>query len=382
VSRRASLFAAAALAAILAAPAAAQTTIGLEGSFKGYTFDEGLGPTAAQLIITPLAIRIPMGAIQADLYGAWAQGEVERGGATYRLTGPVDTQVKLSWNAAPWMVLSASVNAPTGKASHDAEEAVVASVLAADLLGFRESSWGSGLSVTSGLATATRMGQWGVGLGASYRVANGFEPAADQAITYEPGNEVRVRLGFDRNVGEAGKFSAGFTVQNFKEDQVRNAGADPRNLFQAGNRLMGDMSLAFRVGSQTWTLYGSDLWREKGDLFLSVVDAAGKVIGDSTVATGTQNLISAGFVGAIPLGSLYRLRPAVDLRVQSREEQNGSSEGSGWILSAGGDFPLRFLASYDLFPRARYSFGKIEGPGGGKFSAKGAEFGLTIRWGG
>jgi hypothetical protein len=381
VTKRASLLLAAALASTMAAPAAGQ--LGLEASFKGYTFDEGLGPTAAELLIFPVAIRLPLSStFQVDLFGAWARGEVERDDATYRLEGPVDTQAKVSWTAAPWMVLSVGVNIPTGVASHDAEEALVASVLATDLLGFREATWGTGLSITSGLATAARIGGWGVGLGASYRVANGFEPAAEQAITYEPGNETRVRLGLDHNVGEAGKFSAGATLQNFAEDQVRDADTDPRNLFQAGNRFMVDASYAFRLGSQTWTLYGSDLWREKGDLFLPVVDATGKVVGDSTTATGTQNVVSAGLTGAIPLGSIYRLRPAIDVRMQTREEQNGSSEGSGWIVAAGGDFPLRFGGAFDMFPRARYTFGSIEGADGKKYDAKGAEFGVTIRFGG
>jgi hypothetical protein len=379
--RRASLFAAALLAATLASPASGQ--LGLEANFKGYTFDDGLGPAAAQLLVFPVALRLPMSnSFQVDFFSAWARGEVERENATYRLEGWVDTQAKMSWTAAPWMVLSVGVNIPTGRASHDAEESAVAAVLAADLLGFREATWGTGLSITSGLATAARLGGWGVGIGASYRVANGFEPAAGQAVTYEPGNEARFRLGLDHNVGEAGKFSAGVTLQNFAEDQVRDEDADPRNLFQAGDRLMVDASYAFRLGSQTWTLYGSDLWREKGDLFLPVVDARGTVVGDSTVATGTQNLISAGLAGAIPLGSVYRVRPTVDVRLQSRAEQNGSNEGSGWMVAAGGDIPLRFGNAFDMFPRARYTFGSIEGTDGKMYGTSGAEFGVTIRFGG
>jgi hypothetical protein len=375
VNHRAYVLAAALLAATFASPVTAQT-IGAEASFKGYTFDEGLGPTAAQLMIFPVALRVPMSTLQLDVFSAWAQGQVERDGGTYQLQGVIDTQVKMSWTATPWMVLSASVNVPTGEAGHDADEAVVAAVLATDLLGFRESTWGTGLAITSGLATAARVGQWGVGLGGSYRVANGFEPASDQALMYEPGNEARVRIGLDRNIGEAAKLSLGFTGQKFAEDQV-----DGRNLFQAGNRFMVDGSLAFRIGSQTWTLYGSDLWREKGDLFLPVVDGTGNIVGDSTLTTGTQNLVSAGLAGTIPLGSTYRFRPTIDARMQTREELGGVTEGSGWIVTAGGDFPLRFFGTYDLFPRARYTFGSIEGPDGEMYNAKGAEFGLTIRWG-
>ena len=375
---RARISGAAALLLAAASGAGAQTTIGVEGGFKGYSFDAGLGPEAAQLFIVPVALRVPLSnTLQADVFSAWARGEVERGGATYRLEGIVDTQVKATWTARPWAVLSLAVNLPTGNESHNAEEAQVASVLATDLLGFRESTWGTGLAITSGLATATRMGEWGMGLGASYRVANGFEPAADQGLMYEPGNEARVRVGLDRNVGEAGKLSAGVTFQSFSEDQV-----DGTNLFQAGNRFMVDGAYAFRLGSQTWTLYGSDLWREKGDLFLPVVDANDAVVGDSTITTGTQNLLSLGFVGAIPVGSIYRIRPSADLRMQSREEVNGSDEGSGWILSAGFDVPLRLLGTYDVFPRVRGITGSITGADGADHGAKGFEAGVTIRWGG
>lgn len=360
------------------APAAAQSTLAVESVFKGYSFDEGLGLSAAQLLIVPVALRIPVSAtVQADLLGAWAQGRVEREGLTYQLDGMVDTQVKTSWTARPWMVLSLGVNLPTGNESHTAEEAVVAAVLAMDLLGFRESTWGTGLAFTTGFATARRIGLWGIGLGASYRLADGFEPSTEQAVTYEPGHEMRVRLGLDRNVGAAGKLSLGFTLQDFAEDQL-----DGRNLFQAGNRYMVDGSYAFRLGSQTWTVYASDLWRENGDLFLSVVDGSGAVVGDSTITIGSQNLVSVGVVGAIPIGSLYRLRPKVDLRVQGRDEQDGSDEGSGWVLSAGADFPLRLFATYDLFPRATFTIGSITGPDLEKRGVTGGEIGLTVRWGG
>lgn len=376
MARRPLLLAAA--LALLRVPAAAQTTVGLETAFKGYSFGEGLGPKAAQLFMMPLAVRVPLtSTIQADLGANWAQGKVEREGATYTLSGLTDAQLKASWTAKPWAVVSLSLNLPTGKASHDAQEAVVAAVLSSDLLGFRESSWGTGFALTSGVATATRVGAWGMGLGASYRVANGFEPSVDTKATYQPGNEMRVRLGFDRNVGEAGKLSAGVTLQDFSDDQY-----DGRNYFQAGKRFMMDGSYAFRVGSQTWTAYGSELWRQNGDLFLSVVDGTGNVLGDSTVTTGSQSLLSFGFVGAIPIGSLYRLRPGADLRLQSRSEQNGSDEGSGWVLGAGADFPLRLLGTYDIFPKARFTFGSIKGPDGKGHSAHGGELGLTIRWGG
>jgi len=45
-------------------------------------------------------------------------------------------------------------------------------MLATDLLGFREATWGTGFAVTTGIATARRGGQWGLGLGASLVVTS------------------------------------------------------------------------------------------------------------------------------------------------------------------------------------------------------------------
>jgi hypothetical protein len=372
-----------ALAATLTSSAAAQGTLGLEAGYKGYSFKPGLGAKAAELFIVPVAVRVPItNTVQADVYGAWARGQVERDGVKYRLAGPVDTQLKASWAARPWAIVSLALSVPTGKETHSNNEAVVAAVLASDLLGFRESTWGTGMAVTTGIATARRVGQWGLGVGASYRLASGFDPSSEQDLTYEPGSEMRIRVGADRNVGETGKVSAGITVQSFAKDQVAEGDADSRNLFRAGDRLMVDGSYAFRVGSQTWTAFASDLWREKGDLFLSLIDGTGTVVGDSTVATGSQNLVVAGVVGAIPIGSSYRLRPSADLHLQTRSEPNGSSEGSGWIFSVGADFPLRILGTYDIFPRARVSTGSLKGVDLKNHGVTGGEIGLTVRWGG
>ncbi|NJD18939.1 MAG: hypothetical protein FIA95_06605, partial [Gemmatimonadetes bacterium] len=143
-----------ALAAALAAPASAQHSIGAGAEYRGYTFEEGLGVTAAQLLTVPMAARFPVGSFTLDVYGAWAQGKVEKSDVAYELLGFVDTRVKLAWQATPWALVSVGASLPTGNSTHDGEEAVVASVLAADLLGFSEATWGTGAQVNSSLATA------------------------------------------------------------------------------------------------------------------------------------------------------------------------------------------------------------------------------------
>jgi hypothetical protein len=364
-----------ALGLAVGTPLAGQSTqhaFGVGGQFQAYSFDEGLGAEVANLLLVPMAYSVPVGErVGLDFYGAYAFGAVEKAGVTYELNGFVDTRVRATLRMTPWAVLTASVTAPTGHATHNDEEAVVASVLSTDILGFREANWGTGAAVTTGMAAATQAGEWGIGLGGSYRYSNGFEPTEGVEKTYIPGNEIRVRFGVDRNIGEGGKFTAGFTFQNYSEDEY-----DDRNLFQAGNRLRGDMSVIFRAGRSTWALSGVNVYRDQGDAFLDLVDAQNNVVGDTTVVVGWQNLSVVGLSGSVPLGSTFRIRPAFDFRYQSRETEGGE----GWLAGAGADIPLRLFGTMDVFPRGKFSFGKLTAPTGESLSLWGVEAGLTLRW--
>lgn len=348
-----------------------QATFGTGAQFQSYSFNEGLGAEVATLTMIPVALSLPLGEkLTFDLYGAYANGAVEKGGYTYTLQGPVDTRVRANLQLTPWAVFSVMANLPTGNSTHDAEEAVVASVLSTDILGFQEANWGTGGAVTTGLASAYQAGNWGVGIGASYRLYNGFEPTEGQSLTYQPGDEVRVRVGLDRNVGETGKFTLGFTFQNFTEDAY-----DDRNLFKAGNRMRGDVSYTFRSDRSTWALYGVNVWRESGDAFLDLVNAQGTVVGDTTLTVGSQNLLIVGLNGSTPMGGL-RVRPSFDFRYQGREEENGE----GWLVGAGLDLPLRVFGSADLFPRGKFSYGSLKAATGESETLWGLELGLTLRW--
>jgi len=368
--------AAVAMLAALALPVSAQQTIGVSMDYVGYSFDEGLGADAAQLLMVPLAVRFPVGSsLTVDLYSAWAQGKIERDDTEFTLQGVVDTRLKLSYQMSNWALLSVGVSLPTGNSNHDAEEAIVSSVLATDLLGFREATWGTGFSVTPALATAVRAGGFGIGIAGAYSARSEFEPAADLDLRYQPGNESRVRVGIDRNIGTS-TFTAGLTFMTYAEDL-----ADGQNLFQAGNRMRADATYMFRAGAGVWTVYAADLWRENGGLTLSIVNDVGAQLGDTLITTAKQNLLVAGIVGTVGVGGSYIFRPHVDFKYQSREEPDGRDEGSGWILGAGGDFPIRLFGGYDFFPKVRVLFGSIKDPSGQGTSLMGAELSGTVRWG-
>ena len=352
-----------------------QHSLGVSVNFQGYSFDDALGLDVANLLMIPVAYRFSVSEkFSLDLYAAWAEGRVERENQTFVLNGAVDTRIRASFQASPWAIFTVAAALPTGNATHNTEEAVVAAVLSSDILGFNEATWGTGFALTTGVATAHRIGSWGVGLGASYRLADDFVPSADTSFSYSPGNESRIRVALDRNVGGTGKFTAGVTFQTFQSDQL-----DGRNLFQAGDRVRVDASFAFRAGSSTWNLFAGNLWRTNGDLSLQLIDDTGAVLGDSLVSTSSQNLFTAGIRGAVPIASTVYLHPSVDVRIQDRNDDEAGS-GSGWLIKGGFDLPLRLFRAFDFFPQVRALTGKLKTEAGVSERFWGVEAGATVRF--
>jgi hypothetical protein len=369
-------FGALALAAgLLASPASAQVTVGGGPDFMSYAFETGLGADAAALFIFPVAVQVPVTpALTLDAYGAWAEGRVERGDTLYKLSGPIDTGLRASYQATPWALATLGVNLPTGDSKRDGEEAIVAALLSTDLLGFREASWGRGLAVTGSVAVARNMGAFGLGLAGAYSVRGTFNPSDGDSLEYTPGNEARIRLGLDRNFGNS-TLTLGGTFINYTSDQANGV-----NLFQAGKRFRFDATYAFRMGVGVWTVYLADLIRQNGSLRLENLDTSGAPLGTFTdVATPKQNLAVAGFMGALQLGGGFVFRPHVDLKLQSREDSSGSDAGSGWLVAAGGDVPIRIFGGYDFFPKARILIGSLQDGSGNGVRVFGLEAKGTIR---
>lgn len=360
------------LAATVAAPAAAQVRSGELSTgvrFQGYELDDALGVEAVNLLLIPIAYQLTIGdRLGFDLYSAYARGAALIGGTEFVMAGPVDTRVRANYQVAPWVVLTFGLNLPTGAASQTEDEARVAAVLATDLFGFREANFGLGFGATTGIAAAHRIGETGVGFGASYRLASEFEPRADTAFKYAPGNEVRIRVGVDRNIG-SNKLTAGVTYQNFQPDRL-----DGRNLFQAGNRWRGDVTYSFRTGTAaTWTAYLTDVWREQGDLQLGELDS--RAPSDSTLVIGTQNLMLLGMTGSWRISPALTVMPVTELRRLTRQDEGGE----GWMLGAGAAVPLRY-GSIALRPGGRLNFGSLAGAEIDGRTVWGGELNLTIGW--
>lgn len=356
------------LAAATNAAAQDRHTLGFSPTVQYYSFDEKIGgATSAMLALMPIGYDLRLSrSVSIDLYSAYAHGVVELGDKTHTMSGIVDTRIRASVAVTPWAVVTGAVNLPTGNPTHDTEEAVVATALSTELLGFREALWGTGFGVTTGVATAWRAGSTGIGLGASYRVASEFEPSADDDFKYTPGNETRVRVALDRNFGTS-KLTLGGTFQNYTDDRV-----DGRDLFAPGNRWRADLSYSFRSGAtSTWTLFATDVWRENGDVSLQI-DNGTDALRDTVFQAGQQNMIVVGFAGAT-----RSIRPAADFRLMTRE----SGEDEGWLGSLGFDLPMR-RGRTAIIPLVRASYGQLEGSTDERHPFWGGELSLTVRWGG
>ena len=360
-------------AAAAQGPPAFRSSAAVGMHVQSFRFADGIGAQSAELVLTPIAYQQRLGSKGLlELYGAFARGTVRMDDETYTMANLTDTWLRASWMAVPGTTVTLGVNLPTGKPTHDNEEAVVATVLATDLLGFREASWGTGLGATLGVSSVRQAGPWTASLGASYRRSGEFNPRADTLLHYRPGNETRGRAALQRKIGDDQGLSLGLMVLSYTEDRL-----DGRNLFQAGTRAMADVSYSFRRGRGEWMVTVADIWRDKGDVTLPIVSQASSFTGDTTFQTGTQNLLFAAVGGSTPLTSGLVIRPGLDFRVQRGEDVGGQ----GWVLGLGADVPLRTGEAVEVFPSARVLTGSLQTRNREMKPIWGLETSLVVRWG-
>jgi hypothetical protein len=354
---------------LLALPATADaqqpiTPVGVMAGVEHYTFADPavVGLKSITLITTPFAVQpLATRSLQLLLSGAFAHGSVERDdGTNASLSGLTDTEIRATFAAPRYVSVSAALLLPTGSATHTAEEAQVAGVVAADLLPFRVSNWGSGGGVDVSASVAAPAGPFNVGARVGYQLAREFEPLDEQPFAYRPGNQLYGRLAVDYNVGRSGKASAHLTVQQFSADEV-----DGTNLYQSGNRIQLIGSYAFLAGARTTAvLYAGGLHRARPTIF-----------GDATERP-TQNLLLAGGGLRVPTG-FGALAPSVDVRVFRSED----GLGQGYAAGLGTAAEMRLGGRAVLAPSVRGRIGRIVASEGVETGLFGIDVGLGVRLG-
>ena len=355
------------LAAVAPSGVDAQTAsrVGVGGAFESYTFAEPAqaGLEKITLMTLPFSGRFPLGQ-RANLMvvGAFASGKVTAAdGAESELSGPTDIQVGVDMALIPdLLTLSVMASAPTGPSSHDAQQALVAGVVAGDLLPFRVSSWGSGGGIGMQMAATKRFEGFGAGLSVGYRQAGEFEPVDGEAFSYRPGNEIQARLALDTEMGRNGKGSLVVGFQRFGDDTV-----DDTNLFRSGNRIEVLGTYAFPMGYRgSAALYGGVLHRANGAYL------------DPTVPESpSQDLVLLGGILRRGLGKGF-LTPRVDVRVFRSQDGVGQGYGAG----VGAAYEVR-SGTVTFAPFATGRMGRVTVREGAESGITGFEAGLTLRFG-
>jgi hypothetical protein len=355
-------------ASLSAHPAAAQAGWSLPGSlrlmaatgleYQRYTFSEPsvLGAHSISVYAIPLDAAVPLvGRSRLEFHGAYASGTLTRGdGTETTLSGLTDSQLRIALpvgNDRMGATLQAVALLPTGRETLTNQEADLAGILASDLLSFPIVDWGSGGAVGLDLSGARAVGRGSIGLGASYLVARQYQPLSE--FHYRPGNQMRLQLAADQNVGPASKLTLALQYEHFDTDE-----RDGTNLYRAGDRYQAMGSFAFAVGSASSViLYAGGI--ERG---------AGAALVDGVPVYPRQQLLLVGSGGRVRAGRVT-LVPRVDFR---RVNASGDLP-DGYIPSAGGSVELP-LGPVVLSAGARGQFGKV-----GSSDANGVSYSLTLR---
>ena len=146
------LFLALAVTFAAAAPLAAQPGIARAGAgvtYESYFFSssEDVSLDRLSLLTVPLGARFALTrTIDLEVASAYALGTAERpNGTTSDVSGPTDTELRLTAMFARGAIaLTGIALLPTGSESLTLEEADVAGLIAADVLPFSITNWGTG----------------------------------------------------------------------------------------------------------------------------------------------------------------------------------------------------------------------------------------------
>jgi hypothetical protein len=352
--------------ALAASGAAAQVSDPSAGAgvlMESYTFRSPaqVDVQKVSLLTVPISVRMFLAPqLEFGMNGAYASGSLTRqDGEAATVSGLTDTDIRLTYaTAGDRLRVSGVALVPTGKSKLTAAEMDVMGVLAADLLPFAISNWGSGGGLGLSAAVALPVSDASnLGVSAGYVVARAYEPLSATTFAYRPGNQLQARAAADRTFSTSAKASLQLSYVHFSQDQ--NAGT---NFYQSGDRLQAVGSVAFAAGARgTGLVYAGYLQRQQGQ-YTSVVQV-----------TPAQNLVYAGTGFRQLIGGLV-LVPTLDLRVVGNragvEQGRTISAGLGLEIPAGG---------VELLPLARARLGHVTVRTAQESDFTGFELGLSIR---
>lgn len=328
----------AAVALPLGAQGIADGSIIAGPQFVNYKFGTGAGAKTVTELGVPFAVILPFGnKFAMDFSSSYANVQVKTEGstATSSINGLTDTQVRGNLTLGDNVgVLTIGVNLPTGQYTVPGPQQDAAGQIGNDFLVYPVSSMGNGLSTTGGLGFAWAVGSWNLGVGGSFRHSSAFDAyqVASTVLRFQPGDEVRLRVGLDRPVGD-GRISIGVTYSKFGNDAANDT------TFGTGDRALGQASLYLPTGSGDFQISAWNLYRAQGQL-------------NSGSKSPWENVSNVNVALGFNSGGLY-IQPSLEGRFWQVDSYH-----AGTLANIG--IRLRFnMGALSVNPSAGYALGKL-----------------------
>jgi hypothetical protein len=346
-----------AAAAPLGAQDPSNTAVLTDPQYVSYRLNNGTTTRTISQFGMPFAVIVPFSErFTVDISTSYANSQAATTGLpTSSITGITDTQIRgnlmLGDHAA---MVTLGVNLPSGQYKVPVGQQDAAGTIGNNFLLFPVTSMGSGLAATGGVGFVRPLGEWNLGIGASFRYSTAFDPYVVQSsvLRYTPGNEARLRVGVDRPVGE-GSFSVSLTYLKFGKDQADSTS------FATGDRALAQSAFSIALGG------GSDLLLSAWNLYRG----SGQQFGASAP---WENVANAGVSFGFTRLGVY-VQPSVEERIW-----NVGGDKAGVLTNAGIRMRLT-VAGLSVNPSATYSFGSLYNAGEATTDVTGFKASLLIR---
>lgn len=312
--------------------------------FETYTFDPDLSVRRMSQLTVPFGVAFGLGrfgnlAVSSGYTVVELKSRIPEL-ADQRVSGVLDTDARLSVNLVPGRVILVATGAvPTGIDRLAIDELSVLGALSSDLVGFTAPSLGAGGSLGGGLIGAFPLGQFALGLGATYSVPFEYRPVRQEPLL-RAGQEFRLRAGLEGRVARRTYVRVAGVYARRQKDEV---GQETQN--GVGNRVIGYVAVNQGFGGFAVTAYAFDVLRADPQIETTAAGAAFLPRG---------NLLAVGARGSVPLTTAIELTPRFEFR-QSKQAPDTTTSGS---LLWFNDDDLRLLGEsmrFGLDVRARVS---------------------------
>lgn len=217
--------------------------LGFHAKLWEFEDDSGFLEVALPMIYSmPMGRRFALDVVASPFGAGIYDGSLRDPSNGEKIISLSDTYVRASYIIGDNQVLlTVGFGIPSGKTELNNEEFTIASIAANRALANPVSNFGTGSNVNVGLAFAREIGSWVFGFGVGFSRRGEYNLNA-LGGTIDPGDEINVTIGADKNFGSA-KFTGDVIYTMYKEDQ-----SNVLSPYQAGDKLYINGRLIFTLG--------------------------------------------------------------------------------------------------------------------------------------